>query len=97
MPIQVAGVSKVLGSAREFPGTGNRIALDRGEQGRSCSYPEHEATGHRAAVKEKGGTFQFNRRVPRGARNESEGSRVQEVRNGEGFPGQGALAEDQFH
>ena len=52
MPIQVADVGKVLGSAREFLDTGNRIALDRDEQGRSCSYLEHKASGHRTVVKE---------------------------------------------
>ena len=38
MPIQVADVGKVLGSAREFLDTGNRIVLDRDETGELCSY-----------------------------------------------------------
>ena len=97
MPIQVAGVSKVLGSARDFLDTGNPVVLGRDEQGRSCSYLEHKATGHRTAVKEKGGTFQFNIRVPRGARNESEGSRFQDAGKSGGSPRPGTLAEDQFH
>ena len=88
MPIQVADVGKVLGSAREFLDTGNRIALDRDEQGRSCSYLEHKATGHRTVVNEVRGTFQFNIRVPKGTTSESEATGVQEVKNSEGFPRQ---------
>ena len=97
MPIQVADVGKVLGSAREFLDTGNRIVLDRDGQGRSCSYLEHKATGHRTVVNEVRGTFQFNIRVPKGRSSESEATGVQEVKNGEGFPRQGTLAEDQFY
>ena len=97
MPIQVADVGKVLGSAKEFLDTGNRIVLDRDGQGRSCSYLEHKATGHRTVVNEVRGTFQFNIRVPKGTSSESEATGVQEVKNGEGFPRQGTLAEDQFY
>ena len=97
MPIQVVDVGKVLGSAREVLDTGNRIVLDRDEQGRSCSYLEHNASGHRTVVKEVRGTFQFDIRVPRGTTNESEDTGVQEVKNREGFPRQGALAEDLFY
>ena len=65
MPIQVADVGKVLGSAREFLDTGNRIVLDRDERGEPCSYVQHNASGHRTAVKERRGTFQFEIRVPK--------------------------------
>ena len=93
MPIQVADVGKVLGSAREFLDTGNRIVLDRDESGKPCSYMEHKATGHRTAVKEKRGMFQFEIRVPKGAQSEAVG----EVRDRSDFPRQGSLAEDQFY
>ena len=97
MPVQVADVSKALGAAREFLDTGNRVVLDRDEQGRSCSYLDHKATGHRTAVSEKGGTFQFNVRIPKGNASAVAGSHVQEVRNVEGFPRLGTLAEDLFY
>ena len=97
MPIQVAEVGKVLGSAREFLDTGNRIVLDRDASGKPCSYMEHKATGHRTVVNEVRGTFQFNIRVPKGTSSESEGTGVQEVKNSAGFPRQGTLAEDQFY
>ena len=61
VPIKVADVSKVLGSAREFLDAGNRIVLDRGKQGRSCSYLDHKATRHRTAVCEKGGALPIQR------------------------------------
>ena len=93
MPIQVAGVGKVLGSAREFLDTGNRIVLDRDESGKPCSYVEHKATGHRTAVKERRGMFQFEIRIPKGVRDEGVG----EVRDRTSFPRQGTLAEDQFY
>ena len=97
MPIQVAEVGKVLGSAREFLDTGNRIVLDRDASGKPCSYMEHKATGHRTVVNEVRGTFQFNIRVPKGTSSEREATGVQEVKNSEGFPRQGTLAEDQFY
>ena len=93
MPIQVADVSKVLGSAREFLDTGNRIVLDRDEAGNPCSYMEHKATGHRTAVKEKRGMFQFEIRVPKGGTSKGVG----EVKESPSFPRQGTLAEDQFY
>ena len=93
MPIQVADVGKVLGSAREFLDTGNRIVLDRDEAGNPCSYMEHKATGHRTAVKEKRGMFQFEIRVPKGVTSEGVG----EVKESPSFPRQGTLAEDQFY
>ena len=43
-PVQVAGASKVLGSAREFLDAGSGTVLGRYEQGRSCSNLEHRAT-----------------------------------------------------
>ena len=97
MPIQVADVGKVLGSAREFLDTGNRIVLDRDETGKPCSYMEHKASGHRTVVKERRGTFQFDIRVPKGVSTESEKSGVGEVRDRASFPRQGTLAEDQFY
>ena len=93
MPIQVADVGKVLGSAREFLDTGNRIVLDRDKSGKPCSYIEHKATGHRTVVKERRGMFQFEIKVPKGTSNEGVG----EVRDRASFPRQGTLAEDLFY
>ena len=93
MPIQVADVGKVLGSAREFLDTGNRIVLDRDESGKPCSYMEHKATGHRTVVKERRGMFQFDIKVPKSVVKEEVG----EVRDRTSFPRQGTLAEDQFY
>ena len=58
MPIQLAEVNKVLGSVREMVEAGNRVALDRGGEGRSCSYVLREATGHDALIHERSGTFE---------------------------------------
>ena len=96
VPIQVAGVSEALGTAREFMDTGNRIVLDRDEQGRSCSYLERKATVHRTAAREKRGTFQFKIRAPKGNAAAVADSPAQEIISSEGFPRQGTLAEDLF-
>ena len=95
LPIQVADVNKVLGSAREMLETGNRIVLDRDEQGRSCSYIEHKSSGQKTAVHEKNGAFQFNIIIPKGKGEEV--SSVQEREACQGFPRQGTLAADLFY
>ena len=62
---RIAGVNKVLGSAREMVEAGNRVVLDRDSYGRGCSYIEHRSTGRKTAVKEVNGAFQFQVVAPR--------------------------------
>ena len=50
MPIQVADAKWILGSAREMVEAGNRIVMDRDNNGRSCSYLVHEATGQKTPI-----------------------------------------------
>ena len=95
LPIQVADVNKVLGSAREMVEAGNRIVLDRDAQGRSCSYIEHKSTGQKTAVHEKNGAFQLNIIIPKGKGEEV--SAVQEREADQGFPRQGTLEADLFY
>ena len=71
--------------------------LDRDEQGRSCSYLEHKASGHRTVVNDVSGAFQFDIRVPRGRTDEGEDTGVREVKNGENFQRQGTLSEDMLY
>ena len=67
MPVQVAEVNKVLGSVREMVEAGNRVALDRDNEGRPCSYVLHKASGHKTTIHERNGTFQFDLKIPKGA------------------------------
>ena len=67
VPIKLpTDVSKVLGSARGVPETGNRIVLGRDDQGRSCSYLERKASGQKTVIHERNGAFQLDIRIPRG-------------------------------
>ena len=95
LPIQVADVNKVLGSAREMLESGNRVVMDRGAQGRSCSYIEHKATGRKTAVHERNGAYQFNIAIPKGKGEEV--SVVQQRESVQGFPRQGTLEADLFY
>ena len=98
MPIQVADVSKVLGSVREMVKAGNRVVFDEDSNGNCISFLECKATNVKTAIKERNGTCQFDIRVPKGR-----GGGVEEVTasNGsvtrEGFPRQGTLVADLFH
>ena len=93
MPIQVADVTKVLGSAREMVNAGNRIVLDKDSNGKCISYLECKATGVKTAIYESNGTFKFDIKVPKG-RGGVEEVRGQEVTRSEGFPRQGTLMAD---
>ena len=97
MPIQVADVGKVLGSVREMVNHGNRVVFDKDPNGRSPSYLECKATGVKTAIQERGGTFQFDIKVPKGKGGGVEEVRSQEVNRNEGFPRQGTLVADLFH
>ena len=98
MPIQVADVSKVLGSVREMVRAKNRVVFDEDDNGNCISFLECKATKIRTAIKERNGTYQFDIRVPKG-----KGGGVEEVMRsngaagGEGFPGQGTLMADLFY
>ena len=98
MPIQVADVTRVLGSAREMVDAGNRIVLDKDSEGKCVSYLECKATGVRTAIYECNGTFKFDIKVPKGR-----GGGVEEVTGGcgavtiVGFPRRGTLVADLFH
>ena len=92
MPAQVADVNKVLGSAREMLEAGSRVVLDRDPNGRDCSYIERKASGRRAAVHERSGSFQFNVTAPKPEGEEV--SRTAEVNVAEGFPRQGTIEAD---
>ena len=98
LPIQIADVSKVLGSVREMVDSGNRVVFDKDPNGRCISYLECKATGVKTAFRETNGTYQFDIKVPKG-----KGGGVEEVTrsNGEvtkeGFPRQGTLMADLFH
>ena len=98
MPLQVADVSKVLGSVREMVKSGNRVVFDEDANGNCISFLECKATNVKTAIKERNGTYQFDIRVPKG-----KGGGVEEVTrsngaaNGEGFPRQGTLVADLFH
>ena len=60
MPIQVAGVSKVLGSVREMVDSGNRVVFDKDANGKCISYLECKATKVRTAIHERNGTYKFD-------------------------------------
>ena len=98
MPIQVADVSKVLGSVCEMVDHCNPVVFDKGSSGKCISYLECKATGVETATHERNGTFQFDIKVPKGR-----GGGVEEVTGGtvrstsEGFPRQGTLVADLFH
>ena len=95
MPIQIADVNKVLGSAREMVESGNRVVLDRDSNGRDCSYIEHKSTGRKTAVKEVNGAFQFQVVVPRNR--QASRDEIEAVNASEGFPRQGTLVTDLFY
>ena len=98
MPIQVADVSKVLGSVREMVKSGNRFVFDEDANGNCISFLECKATQVKTAIREHNGTYKFNIKVPKGR-----GGGVEEVTRGnvrttrEGFPRQGTLMADLFH
>ena len=94
MPMQVAEVKKVLGSAREMVEAGNRIVLDRDKSGRSCSYLEHKATGKKTKIYERNGNFQFELKVPRGTGVNQVTTPVRD--SPPGFTRQGLMAEEEF-
>ena len=95
LPIQIADVNKVLGSAREMVEAGNRVVLDRDSNGRDCSYIEHKSTGRKTTVREVNGAFQFQVVVPRNR--EGSGDDIEAVNASEGFPRPGTLATDLFY
>ena len=95
MPTQVADAYKVLGSVREMVEAGNRIVLDRDEQGRGASYILHKASGKTTAVHERGGAFQFNIAIPKGKDGEVDAVHAREEE--QGFPRQGTLEADLFY
>ena len=97
MPIQVAEVNKVLGSVREMVEAGNRVVLDRDNEGKPCSYVLHKASGHKTVIHERNGTFQFDLKIPRGPKGESVNETGVEGNRGEDFPRPGILVEDLFH
>ena len=107
MPIQVADVDKVLGPVREMVNVGNRVVFDKGPDGKSCSYVEHKPTGHKTAIHERDGKFQFDLKIPKGKGVDSVNSvgdsvesrrrDVTVVNAGEGFPRQGTLMANLFH
>ena len=98
MPIQVADVSKVLGSVREMVKAGNRVVFDEDANGNCISFLESKATKVKTAIRERNGTYQFDIKVPKG-----KGGGVEEVTrsggnvNSEGFPRQGTLMADLFY
>ena len=98
LPIQIAGVSKVLGSVREMVDNGNRVVFDKDANGRCISYLECKATRVKTAFRETSGTYKFDIKVPKG-----KGGGVEEVTGSnvrstsEGFPRQGTLVADLFH
>ena len=99
MPIQVADVSKVLGSVREMVKAGNRVVFDEDANGNCISFLECKATNVKTAIRERNGTYQFDIRVPkgRGGGGVEEVTRSNGVVNREGFPQQGTLVADLFH
>ena len=98
MLLQVADVSKVLGSVREMVKSGNLVVFDEDANGNCLSFLECKATKVKTAIKERNGTYQFDIRVPKG-----KGGGAEEVRGGngevtgEGFPRQGTLMADLVH
>ena len=97
MPIQVAEVNKVLGSVREMVEAGNRAVLDRDNEGRPCSYVLHKASGHKTAIHERNGTFQFDLKIPKGVHLSSVEDNAAEGSKPQGFPRPGTLVEEIFH
>ena len=99
MPIQVADVSKVLGSVREMVKSGNRVVFDEDSSGNCISFLECKATNVRTAIRERNGTYQFDIKVPKAKRGGvEEVTRSNGVVNrSEGFPRQGTLVADLFH
>ena len=107
LPIQVADVDKVLGSVREMVNVGNRVVFDKGPDGKCCSYVEHKPTGHKTAIHERDGKFQFDLKIPKGKGVDSVNSvgdsvesrrrDVTVVNASEGFPRQGTLVASLFH
>ena len=98
MPIQVADVSKVLGSLREMVESGNRVTFDRDADGKPCSHVLHKATGRKTCIHERNGAFQFDVWVPKG--DGVDVTKVQEVAEGsntEGFTRPGTLEADLFY
>eukprot|EP00959_Pyramimonas_sp_CCMP1952_P249251 5210180-Pyramimonas_sp.AAC.1 len=95
MPIQVAGVNKVLGSVREMVNAGNRIVFDKDLNGRSLSPIMNKATGKCTTIHERNGTFQFNIMVPKGPVEAVKPK--SEANAAEGFPRQGTLEADLFY
>ena len=94
--------NEVLGSPREMVDAGNRIALDKDNQGKSCSCLERKATGMRTVIHERNGTFQFDIQVPRGKGGgveevEDVRGKTEDVKRGEGFPRQGTLLTNLFY
>ena len=98
LPIQIADVSKALGSVCEMVDSGNRVVFDKDANGKCISYLECKATQIKTAIRERNGTYQFDIKVPKGR-----GGGVEEVTGGngavtrEGFPRQGTLVADLFH
>ena len=97
MPIQVADVTKVLGSAREMVDAGNRIVLDKDAEGKCISYLECKTTGVRTSIYGCNGTFKFDIKVPKGRGGGVEDVRGQEAARTEGSTRQGTLMADLFH
>ena len=98
MPIQIADVNKVLGSVWEILESGNRVTFDRDDDGKPCSFIEHEATGKRTSIHERNGSFQVDVRVPKG--NGADVTKTPETVAGvssEGFTRPGTLEADLFY
>ena len=98
MPIQVADVAKVLGSAaRETVDAGDWIVVDKDVNGRCISHLECKSTGVKTAIYESNGAFRFDIKVPNGRGGGVEVARGQEVTRSEGSLRQGTLEADLFH
>ena len=74
---------------------GNRVVFDQDQQGNSCSYVEHKATGNKTKIEQRHGGFQFTIKVPKSGRLVQE---VQEDLTGmPDFIRQGLMQADLFY
>ena len=76
MTMQVAEVTKPLGSVRAFVKAGNKVVFDEGN-----SYIENKVTGVRTGIEDRGGAYVFDLWIPR-ANQGGNGGQHQERYNG---------------